>query len=51
MILTRRPFLGERSAYATWSAAATAVILFSFFFDIRDAVIYLDHMSGLNLLA
>lgn len=50
MLLTRRPFFGERSAYATWSAAATMVILFSFFFDLRDAIIYLDHISGLNFL-
>ncbi len=50
MLLTRRPFLGERSAYATWSGAATLVILFSFFFDLRDAVIYLDHVTGLSLL-
>ncbi len=51
MMLTRRPFFHERSPYATWSAAATVVILISFFFDIRDTVIYLDHITGLNLLA
>ena len=51
LLLTRRPFLGERSAYATWSGAATLVILFSFFFDIRDAAIYLDHITGLRLIS
>ncbi len=50
MLLTRRPFLKERSAYALWSGWITLVILFSFVFDIRDAAIYLDHIAGLGLL-
>jgi hypothetical protein len=44
VLLTRRPFLQGRSLYALWSGAITACIIFSFIFDIPDAVIYLDHM-------
>ncbi len=51
LLLTRRPFLKERSAYAVWSAAMTVVILFSFIFDIRDAAIYLDYLAGTGLLS
>lgn len=51
LMLKNRPFLKERSFYAIWSALITAVILFSFIFDIRDAAIYLDYVLGLGLLA
>jgi len=44
LLLTRRPFLKERSLYALWSGLMTAVITFSFIFDIPDSVIYLNHM-------
>lgn len=47
LLLTRRPFLADRSLYARWSGAMTLVILISFIFDIRDSVIYLDHVSRL----
>ena len=50
LLLTRRPFLKERSAYAVWSGFITFVILFSFIFDIRDAAIYLDYITGISLL-
>jgi len=40
-LLTKRPFLGEQSAFSIWSGIITFVILFSFVFDIRDAFIYL----------
>jgi len=43
-LLTKRPFMGELSAYSVWTGIITAVILFSFIFDIRDAVIYLGHI-------
>jgi hypothetical protein len=43
-LLTKRPFLGQRSAFTIWSAVITAVICFSFIFDIRDAFIYLTNM-------
>lgn len=39
------------SIYALWSGAITAVIIFSFIFDIPDAAIYLDHMLGIGLIS
>lgn len=51
VLLTRRPFLGERSFYTIWSGAITAVILFSFIFDVPDSLIYLDHMLGIGVLS
>jgi hypothetical protein len=43
-LLSKRPFLGERSAFSIWSGVITFVITFSFIFDVRDAAIYLNHM-------
>lgn len=43
-LLSKRPFLNGKSAFAIWSGLITAVILFSFIFDIRDAFIYLGHI-------
>ena len=43
-LLTKRPFLAERSAFSIWSGVITFVIIFSFIFDVRDAAIYLNHM-------
>lgn len=44
-LLTKRPFLAApQTPFSIWSAVITAVILFSFVFDIRDAVIYLNHI-------
>lgn len=51
LLLKNRPFMHERSLYAIWSGLITAVILFSFIFDIRDAAIYLDHVMGIGLLS
>jgi hypothetical protein len=51
VLLTRRPFLQDRSLYALWSGAITACIIFSFIFDIPDAAIYLDHMLGIGLIS
>ncbi|WP_108811322.1 hypothetical protein [Sphingorhabdus sp. Alg231-15] len=51
LLLKNRPFLTERSFYALWTGLITAVILFSFIFDIRDAVIYLDHILGIGILS
>lgn len=42
-LLTKRPFIGKRGAFAIWSGVITAVILFSFIFDFRDAFIFLKH--------
>lgn len=50
LLLSRRPFLKERSVYAAWSALATAVVIFSFVFDLRDAAIYLDHVLELGVI-
>lgn len=50
LLLKNRPFTKEKSLFALWSGWITLVILFSFIFDIRDTVIYLDYMLGLNLL-
>ena len=41
ILLTRRPFLGDKSYFAKWSGLMTFVIMFSFVFDIRDAAIFL----------
>lgn len=48
LLLFHRPFLNEEnsSAFRIWSAIMTAVILFSFIFDVRDTVIYVSHFSG-----
>ena len=51
VLLTRQPFLQERSLFTLWTGAITAVIIFSFVFDIPDAAIYLDHMLGIGLLS
>ena len=46
LLLTRKPFLLERSAYSAWTGVITLVIIFSFLFDIRDAFIYMRHLLG-----
>ncbi|MGI9308728.1 MAG: hypothetical protein ACR2P6_05670, partial [Gammaproteobacteria bacterium] len=51
VLLTRRPFLQERSLFTIWSGAITFCIIFSFVFDIPDAAIYLDHMFGIGLIS
>ncbi|MEO0615734.1 MAG: hypothetical protein AAFY69_06320 [Pseudomonadota bacterium] len=51
LLVTRRPFLKDRSLYGAWSGLLTVVILFSFIFDFRDAAIYLDHVFGLGILS
>jgi threonine/homoserine efflux transporter RhtA len=51
VLLTRRPFMQGHSLYAIWSGAITACIIFSFVFDIPDAVIYLDHMLGIGIVS
>jgi len=50
-LLKERPFTKGLSPFAIWSGIITFVILFSFIFDIRDAVIYLDHILGIGLLS
>lgn len=51
MLLKHKPFLAGFTPFALWSGLITLVILISFFFDIRDAAIYLDHISGMGMLA
>ncbi|MFS1522900.1 hypothetical protein ACL7TT_02100 [Microbulbifer sp. 2304DJ12-6] len=48
LLLIHRPFLNtnEPAGFRIWAGTITGVILFSFIFDIRDAVIYIDHISG-----
>ncbi|MEO1035124.1 MAG: hypothetical protein AAFX44_06140 [Pseudomonadota bacterium] len=48
LLLLRRPFSNAREGrwFRAWSGAMTAVILFSFVFDIRDAAIYIEHFAG-----
>lgn len=44
-LLTKRPFLtAEKGAFKTWSGVITATIIFSFIFDIRDSIIYFQHV-------
>lgn len=49
--LKTRPFLAGFTPHAIWSGVMTLVILISFVFDVPDALIYLDHVSGLKFLS
>jgi hypothetical protein len=40
-----------KSFYSDPIYSITAVIIFSFIFDIPDAAIYLDHMLGIGLIS
>lgn len=51
LLLKHRPFLAKLSPYSVWSGVMTLVIAVSFVFDIRDAAIYLDHISGAGFLS
>lgn len=51
MLLKHKPFLAGLSPFSLWSGLITLVILISFFFDIRDAAIYLDYVSGMGIFA
>jgi hypothetical protein len=48
MLLVKRPFLdaSENRAFRIWAGTMTAFIVFSFVFDIRDAIIYISHVAG-----
>ena len=43
-LIRERAFLGPLNAYSIWAGWIVLVVLFSFFFDFRDAAIYLNHM-------
>ena len=45
-LIQEHAFTGPFNAYAVWSGWITAVILFSFVFDVRDAAIYVMHVLG-----
>jgi len=49
LLLLKRPYFdtNEPASFRVWSAVLTGVIVFSFIFDIRDAVIYVNHINGL----
>lgn len=44
-LLKAKAFLGPRTPFSIWSGLITGVIIFSFVFDLRDAFIYLRHIS------
>ncbi len=44
LLVKERAFRVSLNAYSVWAGWMIAVILFSFFFDIRDAAIYLHHV-------
>ena len=50
VLLWKRPFMdaNEWLPYRIWSALLLAVIVISFIFDIRDAWIYVNHVSSLK---
>lgn len=50
LLLKNRPFANasEGTAFRLWAGVMTGVILVSFVFDIRDAVTYVSHISGLG---
>ena len=43
-LISKRPFLGLKTAFSIWTGLMTAVILFSFIFDVKDAFLYLQHL-------
>jgi len=45
VLLKHRTFLKQRSVYAGW-CGLVVVIIISFVFDVRDAVIYLRHLAA-----
>ena len=50
LLLVKRPFLDEAEslAFRVWTGLMAGSIIFSFLFDIKDAVIYINHVSGLG---
>jgi hypothetical protein len=47
LLLLKRPFFNsnEQVGFRVWSALMAGVLIFSFIFDIRDAVIYINYIS------
>ena len=50
VLLLKRPFMNktEGKPYRIWTAMLVAVIVISFFFDIRDAWIYIQHIRSIE---
>lgn len=48
LLLVKRPFLDPEEGrwYRLWSVIMTVFILFSFFFDIPEALVYIRHFSS-----
>ncbi len=46
LMLKNRPFMQGWSFYNAWAGLATACIVFSFIFDVRDSAIYFAHLLG-----
>ncbi|PWQ99647.1 hypothetical protein DKT75_00825 [Leucothrix arctica] len=49
LLLINLPFLNQQEpmVFRIWSGVMTGVITFSFIFDVRDAAIYINHVSDL----
>ena len=47
ILLIKRPYFNrnERMSFRAWSGLMTSVLIFSFVFDIKDAVIYISHIA------
>lgn len=48
VLLMKRPYFNvdEAISFRIWSGLMVCVLIFSFVFDVRDAVIYISHVSG-----
>ena len=49
LMLIKRPFFNQKvpMKFRIWSGIMTGVIVFSFVFDVKDALIYINHVSSL----
>ncbi|MBD5770874.1 hypothetical protein [Marinomonas colpomeniae] len=47
IFLIKRPYFNcnERMSFRAWSGLMTSVLIFSFVFDIKDALIYISHVA------
>ena len=50
LMLIKRPFFNQKESmkFRIWSGIMTGVIVFSFLFDVKDALIYINHASSLG---
>lgn len=49
LLYLKRPYFDSKEpmGFRIWAGCMTGVITFSFIFDIRDAMIYINHINGL----